>query len=103
MPDTETELNSSELDTSQVAQDVQSELMDMIIADESPATISDRIKDMLYAKSAEKVDAFRPQVAGDTFGNPLEVADNPEDQFAAAAAQISGENREEAPEAPTEE
>ena len=30
MPDTETELNSSE-----IAQDVQSELMDMIIADDS--------------------------------------------------------------------
>ena len=45
MPDTETELNSSE-----IAQDVQSELMDMIIADESPATISDKIKDMLFAK-----------------------------------------------------
>ena len=49
MPDTETELNSSE-----IAQDVQSELMDMIIADESPATISDKIKDMLFAKSADR-------------------------------------------------
>ena len=37
---------------------VQSELMDMIIADESPSTISDRIKDMLFAKSAEKIDSF---------------------------------------------
>ena len=86
MPDTETELNSSELDTSQVAQDVQSELMDMIIADESPATISDRIKDMLYAKSAEKVDAFRPDVAADTFNEPVVDA-----ALAAASAEISGE------------
>jgi len=48
---------------------VQSELMDMIIADESPSTISDRIKDMLFAKSAEKIDSFKPEVANDTFGN----------------------------------
>ena len=81
MPDTETELNSSE-----IAQDVQSELMDMIIADESPATISDKIKDMLFAKSADRVDNFRPDVASHTFGND-EAAAAVED----AAAHISGE------------
>ena len=52
---------------------VQNELMDMIIADESPSNISDRIKDMLYAKSAERVDTFRPTVASDTFGDNIEV------------------------------
>ena len=39
------------------------DLSDMIIADESPSQISDAIKDVLYAKSAERVDAFRPLVA----------------------------------------
>ena len=48
---------------------VQDELMDMIIADESPSNISDRIKDMLYAKSAEKVDALKPEVATKTFSD----------------------------------
>ena len=43
------------------------DLMDMIIADESPSNISDKIKDILFAKSAEKVDAHRPTVAGQTF------------------------------------
>ncbi len=43
------------------------DLMDMIIADESPSNISDKIKDILFAKSAEKVDAHRPIVAGQTF------------------------------------
>tara|TARA_A100000164_G_C21578625_1_gene617444 strand:+ start:111 stop:395 length:285 start_codon:yes stop_codon:yes gene_type:complete len=81
MPDTETELNSSE-----IAQDVQSELMDMIIADESPATISDKIKDMLFAKSSDRVDNFRPDVASNTFGDD-EAAAAVED----AAAHISGE------------
>jgi len=43
------------------------DLLDMIIADESPSQISDAIKDVLYAKSAERVDAFRPLVADSTF------------------------------------
>ena len=47
--------------------DVQGELMDMIIADKSPSQISDRIKDMLFAKSAERVDNYRPEVAKDSF------------------------------------
>ena len=38
----------------------QTELMDMIAADESPSNISSKIKDLLYAKTAEKVDAARP-------------------------------------------
>ena len=46
---------------------VQTKLMDMIIADESPSNISDTIKDMLYAKSAEKIDSFKPEVANATF------------------------------------
>ena len=53
--------------------DVQGELMDMIIADKSPAQISDRIKDMLFAKSAEKVDAFRPEVAKSSFNDTEET------------------------------
>ena len=95
MPDTETELNSSE-----IAQDVQSELMDMIIADESPATISDKIKDMLFAKSADRVDNFRPDVASNTFGDDEAAA-----AVADAAAHISGEVAAQADtqEAPAEE
>ena len=52
--------------------DVQGELMDMIIADKSPSQISDRIKDMLFAKSAEKVDSYRPEVAKSSFNSPDE-------------------------------
>ena len=90
MPDTENEVQGN---------DVQQELMDMIIADESPATISDRIKDMLFAKSAERVDNFKPAVAADAFGD--------EDAAAAvvadAAANISGEVAAQADESPGEE
>ena len=76
MPDTENEVQGN---------DVQQELMDMIIADESPSTISDRIKDMLFAKSAERVDNFKPDVAANTFGDEAAVAVDD------AAAHISGE------------
>ena len=41
--------------------------MDMMATDESPSQISDRIKDMLMAKSAERVDNFRPNVASSVF------------------------------------
>ena len=52
--------------------DVQGELMDMIIADKSPSQISDRIKDMLFAKASGKVDAYRPEVAKSSFNAPDE-------------------------------
>ena len=42
--------------------------MDMIVSDESPSNISDKIKELLFAKSAEKIDAFRPEVAMNMFG-----------------------------------
>jgi len=45
--------------------------MDLIGADESAAQVTDKIKDLLYAKSGEKVDAFRPHVANSLF-NDLE-------------------------------
>ena len=45
------------------------ELMDMMATDESPSQISDKIKDMLFAKSAERVDAFKTDVANGLFGN----------------------------------
>ena len=45
------------------------ELMDMMTTDESPSQISDKIKDMLFAKSAERVDAFKTDVANGLFGD----------------------------------
>ena len=72
MPDTEIE--KPDMDA------VQSELMDMITKDESPSQISDRIKDMLFAKSAERIDTFRPDVANSLFGDQ-EVEDEIEDEI----------------------
>ena len=43
--------------------------MDMILTDESPAEVSDKIKEILFSKSAEKVNAVRPEVAASLFGD----------------------------------
>ena len=45
------------------------ELMDMIAADDSASNISDKIKEILFAKSAEKIDEVRPVVASNLFGD----------------------------------
>lgn len=46
------------------------DLIDMMVADESPADISDRIKEILMQKSAENIDIIRPVVASSMFGGP---------------------------------
>lgn len=43
------------------------DLIDMIVSGESPSIVSDKIKDVLYAKSAQKVDEFRPYVSSSLF------------------------------------
>jgi len=45
------------------------DLLDMIATDESPSQISDKIKELLFAKSAEKIDTARPEVALSLFGD----------------------------------
>ena len=90
MPDTENEVQGN---------DVQQELMDMIIADESPATISDRIKDMLFAKSADRVDNFKPAVAADAFGDEAAAAAAVADAAANISGEVAAEMDSEAPDA----
>lgn len=65
--------------------------MDMIIADESPSSVSDKIKDILFAKSAEKIDAATPDIAAKTFGSDAPEEQEVADAVADAAANISGE------------
>ena len=45
--------------------------MDMMVDDASSSTISDKIKEILYAKTAEKVDAARPLVGAELFGDEI--------------------------------
>lgn len=42
--------------------------MDMILSNDSPSDVSDKIKEVLFIKSAEKINAVRPEVAASLFG-----------------------------------
>ena len=46
--------------------------MDLLVKDESPSQISDKIKDILFSKSAEKIEAIRPQVENSIFYSDVE-------------------------------
>ena len=48
------------------------ELMNLMIADESPSEISDSIKTQLMQKAAARVDALKPAVANAMLGYELE-------------------------------
>lgn len=57
------------------------ELLDMIVADESPSQISDKIKDILFAKSTEKIDLLRPEVSAGLFGgNQIDSSEEYEEE-----------------------
>ncbi len=72
--------------------EITNDLMDMIAADDSASQISDKIKDVLYAKSAGRVDAHRPNAANSLFGEPPEEADDEVNAAVAVAAdEISGD------------
>jgi len=46
--------------------------MDLLVKDESPSQISDGIKDILFAKSAEKIQNIKPQVASSLFDDGID-------------------------------
>ena len=53
--------------------------MDMMVDDASSTAISDKIKEILYTKSAEKIDAARPLVGAELFGDEIpEIEDETE-------------------------
>ena len=62
------------------------DLIDMIAANDSQADVHDKIKEILYAKSQENINAVTPAVTADMFGGPNpylndeeEVEDEPAD------------------------
>ncbi len=62
------------------------DLIDMIAADNAQADVHDKIKEILYAKSQENINAVTPAVTADMFGGPNpylndeeEVEDEPSD------------------------
>ena len=60
--------------------------MDMMVADDGASQVSDKMKDILFAKSAERVDAYSQEVANSLFGSPeVEVEDEVETEVDAEA------------------
>lgn len=45
------------------------DLLDILMTDNSAEAASDKIKEILYAKSAEKINSYRPLVAQAMFGS----------------------------------
>ena len=69
--------------------------MDMMVDDASASQISDRMKDILFAKSAERVDAYRSTAANSLFGSdevqPDEVEDSVSDEEEEVVTGSAGE------------
>ena len=45
-------------------------ILDLIATDQSSNDISDAIKDVLYAKSSEKIDSLKPSISSGIFDEP---------------------------------
>ena len=54
------------------------ELMNLMIADESPSEISDSIKNQLFAKAGARVDELKPTVANAMLGYEIESEEDAE-------------------------
>ena len=58
-------------------------IIDLIAQDSKAAEISDQIKDVLYSKASEKIEAIRPDIAGSMIAEPeteQEVDQEPEQE-----------------------
>ena len=69
--------------------------MNMMVADDSASQVSDKMKEILYAKSTERVDAYRKDVANSLFGDQEpEVEDEVETEVDAEAETEVGDEVE---------
>ncbi len=73
------------------------ELMDTLMNDDMSASeASDKIKDILFAKSADKINDIKPDIASHLFGNPPEeVEDESETEEDPTSELEDGESPEE--------
>ena len=65
--------------------------MDMIAADDSASQVSDKIKDILYAKSSQRVDEYRPTVAAGVFNSDNAPTQPEVDAALAAETEVESE------------
>lgn len=62
------------------------DLLDLIATDQKASEVTDKIKDLLYTKAAERVDAAKPNMATSMFDAPeepeveQEVSDEPAEE-----------------------
>ena len=69
-------------------------VLDMIATDASPAEITDTLKNMLYAKSGERLEYLKPYAAASVFGG--EPPEDPAEEPAAALeTEVDQETEEE--------
>ena len=72
--------------------------MDMMVDDASSTAISDKIKEILYTKSAEKIDAARPFVGAELFGDEVpEVSEEEPETEVTSELETEEEPQEEEP------
>tara|TARA_X000000368_G_scaffold391148_1_gene354918 strand:- start:359 stop:553 length:195 start_codon:yes stop_codon:yes gene_type:complete len=53
-------------------------IVDLIATDASASEVTDKIKDMLYAKSAERIEALKPSIANTMFASNDDSVDSEE-------------------------
>lgn len=56
------------------------DLIDLIATDSAASEVTNSIKDILFAKAAERIDSFRPEVANSMFGEDETTDEYSEDQ-----------------------
>ena len=71
------------------------ELMNLVIADESPSEISDSIKNQLFAKADARVDALKPAVANAMLGYEIESEEDVEPEAEVGELDYEEETEEE--------
>lgn len=61
------------------------DLIDLMVQNDSPSEVTDKIKDLIMQKAAEKIDELRPAVAASIFddgnGQPEEVDQDPSQEL----------------------
>ena len=55
------------------------DIIDLIASDSAASEVTDKLKDILFTKSAERIEAQRPNISGSMFDEPeIEVEEEPE-------------------------
>ena len=73
------------------------DVVDLIATDSSASDVSDKLKEILYAKAAERIDIARPYVANAMFGQEFEYPTEDETE-----SEVTDEPAEEEPSAELE-